>query len=492
MNKLVIIVSFVIILLPSITSATEWESIGPEGGNFCGIASDPLNANNAIAVSSKYFMSLTQQVYRTLDGGQSWTVIGEIPVSKIYNLSAYDASRLYALSFDGCHSSVDGGASWNYSEFPGGSYNRGFVCADPSDPDKVHVAVEEYLSGSNHLIYFSSTSGGQDWVPTLVSEFDEIPQCIHVSASDPDIIYICGYNKIGGFDRLCLFQSLDGGSSWANISNAVDIADKIHLYSVAVDPADHNKVYAVGENFYRSTDSGISWSKVSSHNFKGKSIGIDPIDSSRIYMAGGQNVFVSSDYGLTFIAHNCLVGEGSHVEISEADPSKIYVSASHGGLFKSTDWGASWSATHTGITETAGAWRLPIDPQPLLADVQEVSESTGGVINFSLNASLDNAGRNYILLGSISGTSPGFPLPNSNKTLPLNWDLFTDIVVAWLNSTMFIDFMGALDMEGQATATWDTLGPLPAGSAGLIVDFAFALRGPWNFVSNPIAIEIVP
>jgi hypothetical protein len=45
-------------------------------------------------------------------------------------------------------------------------------------------------------------------------------------------------------------------------------------------------------------------------------------------------------------------------------------------------------------------------PPSLTADVDTISESTGGTINFTLDAGMNNANRNYIMLGSTSGTWP--------------------------------------------------------------------------------------
>jgi hypothetical protein len=52
--------------------------------------------------------------------------------------------------------------------------------------------------------------------------------------------------------------------------------------------------------------------------------------------------------------------------------------------------------------------------------------------------------------------------------------------------------MGTLGGTGSASATFDTLGMLPPGSVGLTMHFAYALNKPWDFVSNPVGIEIIP
>jgi hypothetical protein len=137
---------------------------------------------------------------------------------------------------------------------------------------------------------------------------------------------------------------------------------------------------------------------------------------------------------------------------------------------------------------------LEIDAQelkPLLTDVDTLSESKGGKVEFMLRAGQENAFRNYILLGSITGTWPGTPLPSGLAVLPLNWDVFTDLVLTLLNTPLFMNFFGVLDSSGDGSALLNLPGPLPSGSQGMVIHFAYALNNPYDFTSNPAAIEIV-
>jgi hypothetical protein len=120
-----------------------------------------------------------------------------------------------------------------------------------------------------------------------------------------------------------------------------------------------------------------------------------------------------------------------------------------------------------------------------------IPESTGGDADLLLLAGVVNANRTYIILGSVTGTDPGTPLPGGQATLPLNWDIFTNVVVDLINTPIFSNFMGQLDATGSASATFDTLVQIP-GTAGITMHFAYALNNPWDFVSNPVGIEIVP
>lgn len=136
---------------------------------------------------------------------------------------------------------------------------------------------------------------------------------------------------------------------------------------------------------------------------------------------------------------------------------------------------------------------LLIKDPSLWAKGYSIPTSTGGAINFMLEAGAPNANRPYLLLGSLSGTSPGFALPGG-KILPLNWDIFTDVVMALLGTPVFQDFMGILDANGSAQAALNAPGPLDPVLIGLEAHFAYLLGAPpgFDFVSNPIPVTFTP
>ncbi|MHC4942350.1 MAG: hypothetical protein ACYTG7_04960, partial [Planctomycetota bacterium] len=143
-----------------------------------------------------------------------------------------------------------------------------------------------------------------------------------------------------------------------------------------------------------------------------------------------------------------------------------------------------------GGTEWVGDGHVTkVAPPSLTADAETLPES-GGTVNFLLEAGASNAGRKYLLLGSVSGMEPGYPLPGGLETLPLNWDGITQTILLLLNTAVFTDFLGTLDGAGLAAAQLNAP-PLPAGSAGATLCFAFCLNSPFDFASNPALIEIV-
>jgi len=126
----------------------------------------------------------------------------------------------------------------------------------------------------------------------------------------------------------------------------------------------------------------------------------------------------------------------------------------------------------------------------LQVDYDKIFTVLGGKRYFNLNAGSQNANRAYALLGSISGTSPGTPLPGGKVTLPLNYDSFTSMIIANFNTTVFSNFLGLLDSEGKAAAILNSTGPIDPAFIGIVMHFAFTLNKPWNCASNAVCVEI--
>ena len=131
-----------------------------------------------------------------------------------------------------------------------------------------------------------------------------------------------------------------------------------------------------------------------------------------------------------------------------------------------------------------------IGVHPLEGHTSFIPHGTGGKVQLTLSGGPGCAGRDYLMLGSVSWNAPGIPLPGGQATMAVNWDPFTNMVLNLLNTPAFMHFAGTLDAGGNAIATFDTLGPLPPQAAGLILSFAYALYAPWDFVSNPMNINI--
>jgi hypothetical protein len=128
---------------------------------------------------------------------------------------------------------------------------------------------------------------------------------------------------------------------------------------------------------------------------------------------------------------------------------------------------------------------------PLATDTCFLSQGGGGTVNFNLFAGEDNKYRNYLILGGASGTDPGTLLPGGLATIPINWDWFTDLELSLINiSPIFTDFLGVLGYPGKASS--QLIAPaLPPVAVGVVMHYAYCCNNPFDYVSNPVEVEVV-
>ena len=126
---------------------------------------------------------------------------------------------------------------------------------------------------------------------------------------------------------------------------------------------------------------------------------------------------------------------------------------------------------------------------------RELSITYGGTSKLSLFAGPAHAGKSYLILGGISGTWPGFPV--SGHQVPLNLDTWTFPILGLVNTSVFFDFLGTLDQNGEAQAKLIAMGNLGLEMLGqalhlvyLVTDQPFAL--PVMEVSHPAYVYFIP
>lgn len=387
-TALVSVSLLVLLIFPSATFCATWEPVGPEGGHFIFSMTNPANADEIMAITSRFSPS---NVYKSADGGASWSKIGQIPVSDISDVSAFNFSTLYAIADSQCFYSTDGGMNWFEADLPSSSESTYSICAHPKDSTVVYAAgCNRTSEGAYTMVFFKSTDGGQSWSASQFFTFEHIiyPYDMAISNSNPSVIYICGRKETGGNYFGFLFTTQDDGNTWTDISSAVERNPHRVFRSVAVDPTDDGKVYAGGYSFYRGTktesDSNLSWTRnpIPFVPFSIYSIGIDPVDPSRIYIGLHEGLAVSTNYGVSWTLRNDTVKRSvGHIAIAPADHSKVYVS-SYNGFYKSQDFGLSWNAAHEGIyASTINA--MDVDPRMILIQSRGYLMSHGRWGNFA-------------------------------------------------------------------------------------------------------------
>lgn len=132
---------------------------------------------------------------------------------------------------------------------------------------------------------------------------------------------------------------------------------------------------------------------------------------------------------------------------------------------------------------------------PMSSAVGSISLASGGAQPWSIDAGAAHAGELYLVLGSISGTTPGTPIPGG-RTLPLNWDGWLAFTLSGPNVPPLFESFGLLDGDGRTSARGLVLpAASPPALAGLVVHHAFvaldAASGVPTFVSNALALQLV-
>lgn len=124
------------------------------------------------------------------------------------------------------------------------------------------------------------------------------------------------------------------------------------------------------------------------------------------------------------------------------------------------------------------------------ADINELSASLGGKARFTLEGGRSMAARLYLVLGTVSGTSPGIPLGN-NLTLPLQVDAWFWATLTGPNRAPLTNSLGFLDLTGKAEAAFS----LPINRyvflQGLTFHHAYVVFGK-NYQSIVHASQAVP
>lgn len=278
---------------------------GTRGDSGLGIAVDSAGAAYISGVTASKDFSVTTEAFQKQSGG-SRTGEGFIGDAFVTKLSP-------------------SGSSLVYSTYLGGA----------GDDKGAGIAVDSegnaYVAGTTDSFNFPTTAG----------------------ASQP---------SQGGSPA---YKSATGGSSWSAIKNGLAVNN---VKTLAIDPVNHSTIY-VGiaptssstGGVFKSIDGGNSWIEVNNGlNVRTvNAIAIDPDTPSTVYVGTNQGVFKSTDgggswtarnQGLTFLAVNALA-------IDPKRPSTIYAGTGfllgppaptvgvEGGIFKSTDGGASWTAT---------------------------------------------------------------------------------------------------------------------------------------------------
>jgi photosystem II stability/assembly factor-like uncharacterized protein len=179
-----------------------------------------------------------------------------------------------------------------------------------------------------------------------------------------------------------VYKSTDGGSTWFPASHGLT---NLYVYSLALDPSNPAIVYAgtYRSQVYKSADGGVSWAWSGSGMQESAivyNLAVDPIDPRIVYAStrGLSNngsppwngvVYKSTDWGSTWsISLKNLGGAGLQdwaysITVNPYSHNQVLIAAHETGPHRSDNYGASWYPIDNGVTDYSGR-AVVISPDP--------------------------------------------------------------------------------------------------------------------------------
>ncbi|MFQ5536712.1 MAG: WD40/YVTN/BNR-like repeat-containing protein [Gemmatimonadota bacterium] len=215
-------------------------------------------------------------VYRSDDGGKTWKHLGLEATQNIGKIRIHpencDVAWVAALGVHsapnperGIFKTTDGGQSWTRTLFKSDRAGAIDLALDPNDPDVMYAAIWEawrkswgMSSGGEDSGLWKSTDGGETWTD-ITGNLELEPATpigkigVSVSGANSNRVYaLVEHEPEGG-----VYRSDDGGETWELMNDERKLRQRAFYYTrIYADPQNEDVVYALNTGFYKSTDGG--------------------------------------------------------------------------------------------------------------------------------------------------------------------------------------------------------------------------------------------
>jgi len=306
--------------------------------------------------------SIGDGVYRSTDGGRSWTRAGLEGAERINRIALHPTdpdvayvSALGPLWSDGgqrgVYRTTDGGESWvRVLAGPNERTGATDVKMDPRNPDKLFASLWEFRrwpyrfeSGGPGSGLYYSIDGGDNWIQLTVE--DGLPEgnlgrsVFAIAPSDPQRVY-----ALIEAEDSALIRSDNGGRDWVTVNDEVNITIRPFYYTLLdVDPQDSDTVYNVESRVRRSIDGGKNFDYISAIDCCAPSTTvhidthawwINPTDPKHMISGNDGGIAITRDGGDTWrFVENLPLAQFYHVAADDAHPYHVF-----GGLQDNGSW----------------------------------------------------------------------------------------------------------------------------------------------------------
>ncbi|HEX8233918.1 MAG TPA: hypothetical protein VF559_11315 [Caulobacteraceae bacterium] len=371
------------------------------------LALDPTNPQVIWAGTGESWtrnsVSVGDGVYRSVDGGETWTKMGLPKTERITRILVHprDGNTVYvcapgALWSDspdrGLYKTTDGGATWTQIvKAPNLSTGCSTIAMDPANPENLIVGMWDFRrkgwtfrSGGNGpdapsgSAMMRSSDGGRTWNAMTSDTVKGLPKG---PWGRIEVVYAPSNNKqiyafVEGV-RSALYVSEDGGQSFEERDRSQGMVWRPFYFGrMEVDPNNDKRVFKMGFSVIASDDGGKSFANAAggSHG-DWHDVWINPKNSQHIIGADDGGLWITHDGGAKWRhAENLPISQFYHVSTDDKDPYQVY-----GGLQDNSSWVGD-SAYPGGITNSRwenlyggdGFWAFadPADPNFAYAEYQ--------------------------------------------------------------------------------------------------------------------------
>jgi hypothetical protein len=334
--------------------APSWAPFGPSGADTYALAPHPSIANRVIAGAGSSLGG--GGIYVTVNGGSFWTQATGTGNRTINEVTFSSDGRGWAATDDGLFTSTDNGENWVQVPLPvSGQALVQDVTVDPTNPAVVWVGLGQFLGGTSTQLIFRSTNTGASWddvtPPVTIGLGATV---VAVDPANPQRVYAAFTGNFGSGNEL--WVTTNGGASWEERSFGFPnhIINDVAFGNGRVWVAGGQDFGSQFIGLYSSPDDGLSWTEHSAAwpSRAATSIAFDPSDGQRIFVGTTRaGVMFSDDGGVTWESSRGGTGtyQVNDIEFVPAS-STIYLGMGSVAVLKSTNGGAAFSAAAGGIS----------------------------------------------------------------------------------------------------------------------------------------------
>jgi photosystem II stability/assembly factor-like uncharacterized protein len=371
-------------------SALEWRFVGPYRGGrvvaVAGIPDDPF---------VYYFGAAHGGVWKTTDAGRNWRNVSdgffEFPAAGALDVAPSDPKVIYVGTGEGLqrqfispgngvYKSIDGGDTWTNVGLQE-TRHIARLLIHPTNLDIVYVAAMGDMFGPNpERGVYRTTNGRETWEQILYRGETTGAVDISIDPNSPNVVFAAlnhhvtyPWDEESGSPTTGLFKSMDGGDNWTDITRNPGMPQGIvGKICVAVSPANSDRVYAFIEadegdgGICRSDDGGSTCQII--HQDPGNleipnsynHVTADPQDPDVVFIMPFTGLLKSMDVGRTFEQVPTENWDHHALWINPNDTRQM-IDGGDGGAAVTLNGGESWPSFEN--QPTADFLSLAVDDQ---------------------------------------------------------------------------------------------------------------------------------